>query len=102
MKKRIVIAGRHKNMRQDFGSFAAGTGEHCVYGHLGLVSSWSCFVFCLLFLLFYKTGRGYVSITRVFPTRKDAIWRAIYTQFTRAKHESKKNHESARKTMQVR
>ena len=27
------------------------TGKHCVFGHLGLVFVWSCFVFCLLFLL---------------------------------------------------
>ena len=32
---------------------SAGTGKHCVFGHLGLVFIWSCFVFCLLFLLFY-------------------------------------------------
>ena len=32
---------------------SAGTGKHCVFGHLGLVFIWSCFVFCHLFLLFY-------------------------------------------------
>ena len=32
---------------------SAGTGKRCVVGHLGLVFIWSCFVFCLLFLLFY-------------------------------------------------
>ena len=32
---------------------SAGTGKHRVFGHLGLVFIWSCFVFCLLFLLFY-------------------------------------------------
>ena len=29
------------------------TGEHCIFGHLGLVFIWGCFVFFLLFLLFY-------------------------------------------------
>ena len=34
---------------------SAGTrGKHCVFDHLGLVFVWSCFVFCLLFLLFYE------------------------------------------------
>ena len=32
---------------------SAGTGKHCVFGLLELVFIWSCFVFCLLFLLFY-------------------------------------------------
>ena len=31
---------------------SAYTGKHCIFGHLGLVFIWSCFVFCLLFLLF--------------------------------------------------
>ena len=31
----------------------ACTGKHCIFGHLRLVFIWSCFVFCLLFLLFY-------------------------------------------------
>ena len=35
------------------GSFSACTGKHCILGHLGLVFIWSCFGFCLLFLLFY-------------------------------------------------
>ena len=32
---------------------SAGTRKYCVFGQLGLVFIWSCFVFCLLFLLFY-------------------------------------------------
>ena len=32
---------------------SAGTGKYCVFGYLGLVYIWNCFVFCLLFLLFY-------------------------------------------------
>ena len=31
---------------------SADTGKLCILGHLGLVFSWSCFVSCLLFLLF--------------------------------------------------
>ena len=36
-----------------FRGLSAGTGKHCVLGNSGLVFIWSCFVFCLLFLLFY-------------------------------------------------
>lgn len=32
---------------------SAGTGKLCIFGHLGLVFIWSCFVSCLLFLLYY-------------------------------------------------
>ena len=32
---------------------SAGIGKQCVLGHLVLVFIWSCFAFCLLFLLFY-------------------------------------------------
>ena len=32
---------------------SAGTGKLCFFGHLGLVFIWSCFVFCLLLLLYY-------------------------------------------------
>ena len=38
----------------------AGTGKLCIFtslGHLGLVFIWSCFVSCLLFLLFYVSLR---------------------------------------------
>ena len=34
-----------------FGNFwglSAGTGKLCIFGHLGLVFIWSCFVSCLL------------------------------------------------------
>ena len=31
----------------------AGTGKLCIFGHLGLVFIWSCFVSCLLLLLYY-------------------------------------------------
>ena len=36
-----------------FAGLSACTGKHCIFGHLGLFFIWSCFVFCLLFLLFY-------------------------------------------------
>ena len=32
---------------------SAGTGKLCIFGHLGLVFIWSCFVSCLLLLLYY-------------------------------------------------
>ena len=31
---------------------SAGTGKLCIFGHLGLVFIWSCFVSRLLFLLY--------------------------------------------------
>ena len=34
-------------------SLSAGTGKLCIFGHLGLVFIWSCFVSRLLFLLYY-------------------------------------------------
>ena len=42
---------------------SAGTGKLCILGHLGLVFIWSCFVFCLLFLLFYVSLRNLCSGT---------------------------------------
>ena len=35
----------------------------CILGHLGLVFIWSCFVSCLLFLLFYVSLRNLCSGT---------------------------------------
>ena len=32
---------------------SAGTGKLCIFGHLGLVFIWNCFVSCLLLLLYY-------------------------------------------------
>ena len=32
---------------------SAGTGKLCIFGHLGLVFIWSCFVSCLVLLLYY-------------------------------------------------
>ena len=32
---------------------SAGTEKLCIFGHLGLVFIWSCFVSCLLLLLYY-------------------------------------------------
>ena len=42
---------------------SAGTGKLCNLGHLGLVFIWSCFVSCLLFLLFYVSLRNSCSGT---------------------------------------
>ena len=36
-----------------FSGLSAGTGKLCIFGHLGLVFIWSCFVSCLLLLLYY-------------------------------------------------
>ena len=37
----------------NFSGLSAGTGKLCIFGHLGLVFIWSCFVSRLLFLLYY-------------------------------------------------
>ena len=42
---------------------SAGTGKLCILGHSGLVFIWSCFVSCLLFLLFYVSVRNLCSGT---------------------------------------
>ena len=42
---------------------SAGAGKLCILGHLGLVFIWSCFVSCLLFLLFYVSLRNLFSGT---------------------------------------
>ena len=42
---------------------SAGTRKLCILGHLGLVFIWSCFVSCLLFLLFYVRLRNLCSGT---------------------------------------
>ena len=47
----------------DFWDTSAGTGKLCILGHLGLVFIWSCFVSCLLFLLFYVSLRNLCSGT---------------------------------------
>ena len=36
-----------------FWGLSAGTGKLCIFGHLGLVFIWNCFVSRLLFLLYY-------------------------------------------------
>ena len=40
-------------LSQDKKGLSAGTGKLCIFGHLGLVFIWSCFVSCLLLLLYY-------------------------------------------------
>ena len=42
---------------------STGTGKLCILDHLGLVFIWSCFVSCLLFLLFYVSLRNLCSDT---------------------------------------
>ena len=41
------------NVRLEVMGLSAGTGKLCIFGHLGLVFIWSCFVSCLLLLLYY-------------------------------------------------
>ena len=41
------------NVRLEVMGLSAGTGKLCSFGHLGLVFIWSCFVSCLLLLLYY-------------------------------------------------
>ena len=47
-KRRIGV-----NVRLEVMGLSAGTGKLCIFGHLGLVFIWSCFVSCLLLLLYY-------------------------------------------------
>ena len=47
---------------------SAGTGKLCFFGHLGLVFIWSCFVFCLLLLLYY------VICAPVLTERTQKMW----------------------------
>ena len=43
----------HIHVVVSFLGLSAGTGRLCIFGHLGLVFIWSCFVSCLLLLLYY-------------------------------------------------
>ena len=43
----------HLIIYEDKPGLSAGTGKLCIFGHLGLVFIWSCFVSRLLFLLYY-------------------------------------------------
>ena len=40
-------------MKCKFKGLSAGTGKLYIFGHLGLVFIWSCFVSCLLLPLYY-------------------------------------------------
>ena len=46
------ISGNLLDKLQKLG-LSAGTGKLCIFGHLGSVFIWSCFVSRLLFLLYY-------------------------------------------------
>ena len=58
---RLGLLGEQTNV--SFWDTSAGTGKLCILGHLGLVFIWSCFVSCLLFLLFYVSLRNLCSGT---------------------------------------
>ena len=62
-----------------FWDTSAGTGKLCILGHLGLVFIWSCFVSCLLFLLFYVSLRNLCSGT----CRKNLILEVVFLQMSR-------------------
>ena len=55
--------GGNKFNNSEVWDTSAGTGKLCILGHLGLVFIWSCFVSCLLFLLFYVSLRNLCSGT---------------------------------------
>ena len=50
--RRGKIHSFQKNLFK-YPGLSAGTGKLCIFGHLGLVFIWSCFVSRLLFLLYY-------------------------------------------------
>ena len=52
-----------KSLSRRFGflDLSTSTGKLCIFGNLGIVSIWSCFVSCLLFLLFYVSFRNLCS-----------------------------------------
>ena len=49
----IARALLSRNATAKYWGLSAGTGKLCIFGHLGLVFIWSCFVSCLLLLLYY-------------------------------------------------
>ena len=49
---RSILKANNWSVAQKAG-LSAGTGKLCIFGHLGLVFIWSCFVSCLLLLLYY-------------------------------------------------
>ena len=59
--KRVRLGGRVNEaalnekhiINAENSGLSAGTGKLCIFGHLGLVFIWSCFVSCLLLLLYY-------------------------------------------------
>ena len=50
---RVKFASVKNTLNWSFSGLSAGTGKLCIFGHLGLVFIWSCFVSCLLLLLYY-------------------------------------------------
>ena len=66
LKRRRQVNTNNKISSSQAKSFldtSAGSGKLCILGHLGLVFIWSCFVSCLLFLLFYVSLRNLCSGT---------------------------------------
>ena len=64
---------------------SAGTGKLCILGHLRLVFIWSCFVSCLLFLLFYVSLRNLCYGTCRKIPKNDLLRRGIEPGSTASK-----------------
>ena len=59
----VYYGPTERSLKTRIADTSAGTGKLCILGHLGLVFIWSCFVSCLLFLLFYVSLRNLCSGT---------------------------------------
>ena len=64
-----------------FWGLSAGTGKLCIFGHLGLVFIWSCFVSCLLLLLYYvirapvlTEGTKFWAVAGLHVTSQQPCW----------------------------
>ena len=58
---------------------SAGTGKHCVFGHLGLVFIWSYFVFCLCSFCFTQFVLRYLQKLSQFVS-----WTNVWQDETKA------------------
>ena len=66
-QRSVAIWGAFRNIKCSFlwyretgpiRDLSSGTGKLCIFGNLGIVFIWICFVFCLLFLLLYVSLRN--------------------------------------------
>ena len=61
-----------------FSGLSAGTGKLCIFGHLGLVFIWSCFVSCLLLLLYYVICAPVLTEGTLFSLEKNRCFVALW------------------------